>query len=215
MPAIRVSIVEDDAETRAAWRLWLKQSPDFVCSAEFASGEDALLGWNKKLADVALVDLRMPGMGGAECIRRLKERFPQLRCLVVTVVHDSQSIFEGLQAGADGYLLKSASPKELMVAVADILNGGAPMSAAIARKVIQFFHHRGHRASREPNLRSLTVRELEVLARISRGASNKQIADELGLTVHTIKAHAAQIYDKLHVMNRAQAAVLFKDSTLT
>lgn len=209
MKVLRVGLIEDEAATRSRWRMWLDTDPKFRCQEEFASAEEALLRWNRNTADMALVDLRLPGLDGIECVRQLKQRFSELGCLVVTAVNDSDAIYRALRAGANGYLLKSAGSAELLQALRDLASGGAPMSPAVARKVLQFFHGMAGPPGQRQGLEMLTDRELEVLGRVSAGGTNKEIAAALGVTMDTIKAHCRHIYEKLHVSNRAEAAARY------
>jgi len=203
-------MIEDDPNTRVAWRAWLDLDIETRCGSEFASSEDALSNWSRTTADVVLVDLKLPGLGGAECIRRLKRRFPSVRCLVVTVSNDSNSIVAALCAGADGYILKTASPAEFLTAVKDVVQDRAPMTPAISRKVMQLFHRAGTRG--HPGMAHLTAHESDVLKRISRGAQNKEIAAQLGVSINAIKHTISNIYRKLEVSSRTEAMARLSES---
>ncbi len=201
---VTIAVVEDHAETRALWRGWIEDQPDLRWGAGFASAEEAWLAWVQSTADVAVIDLSLPGASGDECVRRLKRRFHALRCLVATVKHDAESIFAALKAGADGYWLKSTKPGELIEAIRDVRSERAPLSPAVSRKILQYFHQTG--AAEDPGLARLTEHEHDVLTRVSRGALNKEIANDLGVSINAVKHVISNIYRKLEVSNRIQAA---------
>jgi DNA-binding NarL/FixJ family response regulator len=206
MPLIKVSLIEDDAGFADALSRILNGTPGFRCLSTHATGEDALEDLPFADADVVLVDLSLPGIGGAECIRRLRDRSDKLLFMVLTVHEDAARIFESLKAGATGYVLKKTAPAQILEAIAELVSGGAPMSSAIARKVAQHFH-------REPPageaIDELTDREREILHAISGGHSDKEIAAKMGISVHTVRNHIKKIYEKLRVHSRMEAAAKY------
>jgi DNA-binding NarL/FixJ family response regulator len=156
--------------------------------------------------DVALVDINLPGMSGIECVAKLKARLPDLHVLMLTTYEESDLIFDSLRAGANGYLLKSMPPNELIDALAEVHAGGAPMSMQIARKVVQHFH----RAKvTDAEVDALSPREFEVLGLLAKGRLYKEIADQLGIGLGTVRTYQRRIYEKLHVQSRTEAAVRF------
>lgn len=204
--AILVAIVEDDRDTRESLAALLGAAPALRCVGRYPTGEKALASMAQEKPDVALVDINLPGMSGIECVAKLKAKFPTLQVLMLTTYEDSNLIFDSLRAGASGYLLKNMPPEELLAAVEEVQAGGAPMSMQIARKVVQHFH-RTQDAS--PLAEKLSPREYEVLALLAQGRLYKEIADQLGITLGTVRTYQRRIYDKLHVQSRTEAAVKF------
>jgi DNA-binding NarL/FixJ family response regulator len=154
---------------------------------------------------VALVDINLPHMSGIECVRRLKNIAPELKVLMLTTYEESDLIFNSLRAGASGYLLKKTAALELLPAIEQVKAGGAPMTMQIARKVVEHFHQ----AQGTNEVEKLTPREQETLALLAKGFLYKEIADKLGVTVHTVKRHLHFIYEKLHVQSRTQATAKY------
>ncbi len=152
------------------------------------------------------MDINMAGMDGIECVRRLKTLAPQIQILMFTVYEDTEQIFKALAAGATGYLLKRLEPDELLQAIRDVYAGGSPMSNSIARKVVASFQ-KANGAGEKQNL--LTVREQAVLDCLAKGLAYKQIGDQLGISINTIRAHLRHIYEKLHVQSRTAAVAKY------
>ena len=197
---IRVSVIEDHDPTREEFTRLLRNTPGFEFVSAHPSAEDALAHWPLGQTQVVLVDLGLPGMCGVECIRHLCARDPELLVLVNTVLDDGAKLFESLRAGACGYILKSASPTELLQAVRDAMAGGAPMSPSIARQVIRSFQ------PKTPSRRSppteddpLTPREVEILEKLAGGYTYKEIGDLLSIGTETVRTHLKRIYRKLQV----------------
>ena len=149
------------------------------------------------------MDINLTGMNGIQCVTRLKAFLPKTQVLMLTTYDEGDMIFDSLRAGANGYLLKNMPQEELLQALQQVHNGGAPMSLQIARKVINHFH-----SSKLPNpeLEQLTSRELEILKLLAKGYMYKEIADQLSITMSTVRSHVCAVYDKLHVHSRSQAA---------
>jgi DNA-binding NarL/FixJ family response regulator len=197
LPYIAVVIIDDDDRLRNALELILDATPGIVAVGTFDRVEAALEAELTR-ADVVLLDIGLPGMSGTEGIAPLRAKWPRAEILMQTVYQDDDQIFEALCAGATGYLLKNTPPAEIVGAIQDIHEGGAPMTATIARKVVRLF--------RQPSVGDdLTEREEEVLGKIIEGKTNRQIADELFVSVNTVAFHVKQIYEKLHVHSRAEA----------
>lgn len=203
---ITVAIVEDDPSTRESLVALLAGAPTLQCLTSYATGEKAIAGIPVEKPDVALVDINLPGMSGIECVVKLKARLPGLHVLMLTTYEDSDLIFDSLRAGASGYLLKNMPPQDLVAAVAEVQAGGAPMSMQIARKVVQHFHRAQGTAD---DVERLSPREYEILGLLAKGRLYKEIADQLGITLGTVRTHQRRIYEKLHVQSRTEAAVKF------
>jgi DNA-binding NarL/FixJ family response regulator len=201
---LNVAVVEDDDRFRKSLARWLDASDGFQCCGSFSSAEDALKAIPKSDTDIVIMDINLPAMSGIECVRKLRADRPALQVIMLTVYEDSEMIFKALQAGAHGYLLKRSSPDKILEAIVEVSRGGAPMSSNIARKVVQSFENAG--LSTEENA-NLTKREEEILRGVVRGLINKEIADELGISVETIRVHLKNIYEKLHVRSRTEAAI--------
>ncbi len=205
--SIRVAIVEDDEQVRENLSRLIGEAKGFECVATFPSGEQALESWPRRAPDVVVMDINLPGISGVECVRQIKSKFPEVHVVMLTVYDDSERIFQALQMGASGYLLKRSTTAEILHAIEDVHGGGAPMSSYIARKVVQSFRQQG--ASDKP-AENLSKRETDVLDYVSRGYTNKEIADALGLKVETVRGYLKTTYSKLHVRSRTEAAMKFR-----
>lgn len=198
-----VCLIEDNANLRESLSLLINGWNGFQCVGAFATAEAALRRIPVLSPNVVLMDLRLPGMDGLECTRRLKVLCPATQILVVTVEEDPERVFAVLEAGASGYLVKGASPARVMEALEELRKGGAPMSSQIARLVIQTFHHRGQRKQAAAEL--LSPREREILDRLATGSRTRDIATQLSLSAETVHTHLRHIYEKLHVRTRTEA----------
>jgi len=203
---LKVALVEDKAELRHSWSQLIDSFPDFVCAGLCVSGEEALRIIPALNPDVVLMDIFLPRMSGIECTTRLKAMAPKMQIVIFTGVDDNELVFMALQAGADGFLMKHTKPADLQAALLEVRRGGAPMTSEIARCVVESFR-RPARTS-EPAVR-LSAREEEVLIFLSRGYSNKEIADQLSLSVDTVGSHLKHIYEKMHVRSRAEAVARY------
>jgi DNA-binding NarL/FixJ family response regulator len=202
MELIRVSIVEDVHEIREGFRDVLNSSPGYVCIAEYANAEDAVAQVMPGSADIIVMDINLPGISGIECIRRLREKGFKGHFLMFTVYDDDESVFQALQAGAMGYLLKKSSPTQFLDSIREIMEGGSPMSAQIARKLVNVFN-RQSKPTQETDV--LSKREREILELISKGFLYKEVAEKLFITTGTVKQHIHKIYEKLQVQNKTEA----------
>ncbi len=202
----RVAIVEDDSGLRNQLQNILKSAPGVCCVGTFSSAEKALEGMVAVQPDVILMDINLPGMSGIECVARLRKDLPGTHVIMLTVYEDSDRIFQALQAGADGYLVKSSPTDVLLRAIEDVHQGGAPMSSHIARKVVRQF--RQAEPSRD-EAANLAKREREVLNLLASGFVYKEIADQLGIGMETVKTYVKNICKKLHVRNRLEAVARF------
>ncbi|HZI31061.1 MAG TPA: response regulator transcription factor, partial [Candidatus Binatia bacterium] len=193
---ITVSIVDDEADLREHITDYLADAGNIRCISGYESAEEALEHLPKDNPDVILMDINMGGMDGIECVRRLTALMPKAQVLMLTVFEDSEKIFRALAAGASGYLLKRLSPKALIEAIQEVLAGGSPMSASIARKVVQSFKVAPVRGDESADL---SPRERSVLDGLAGGLGYKEIADQLGVSIHTVRNYIRRIYEKLHV----------------
>lgn len=206
---IRLLLIDDQRLMRDGLRTILELEEDFEIVGEAADGQAGLDAYAALEPDVVLMDIRMPGMDGVEATRRMVERWPEARVIILTTFDDDEYIFEGLRVGALGYLLKDVSGDELAQAIRKVAAGGALIEPSVARKVLAEFA-RLETASRPLNdglADPLSERELEVLQLLGQGLSNKQIAAELYLAEGTIKNYVSNILDKLGVSDRTQAAL--------
>jgi DNA-binding NarL/FixJ family response regulator len=202
----RVAIVEDNAELRRSLSEVISASAGLEITAAYKSAEDALLWIPKQKADVVIMDIRLPEMTGIECTARLRRISPEVFVLILTAFEDSDQIFEALQAGASGYLLKRATPEEIVDAVRQVKAGGAPMTPEIARRVVASFHRP---PKKREQTEALTGREEEILELLSKGYVPKEIADQLKISVETVRTHLRHIYEKLHVRSRTEAVIKY------
>lgn len=195
---IRVLLVEDNASFREGLALLIGTTPGMGVRA-CANAEEALVQMAKEPWDVVVMDIDLPGMNGIQCTRTIKDRWPGVQVLMCTVFEDDEKIFQALKAGATGYVVKQAPLGELLEAIGQVHNGGSPMSAGIARKVVGTFH--------QPMVaqESLTQREQEMLQLIAEGLTVKEIADRAHVSNSTVRTHIRHIYEKLHVRSRVEA----------
>ena len=202
----RIAIVEDKAVIRSGLERLIGEMPGCSCVCAFGSAEEALELLPPLQPDIVIMDIHLPNLSGIECTARLKEMLPQVQVLMLTVYEDEEKIFSALKAGASGYILKRSGREEIIEAIEELRRGGAPMTSAIARRVVDSFSARPAGSPAETNL---SRRELEILNCLSRGNSNKEIASQLSLATATVRWHLKQIYEKLHVHGRTEAAVKF------
>ena len=202
--SLKVAIVEDDPRWRANVESLLRETEGFECIGSYRTREDAVENLPRRNPQVILMDINLPGMSGVECIRQLRGVLPAVQIVMLTVYDDSDRIFQALQMGANGYLLKRATADEIVQAIRDVHSGGAPMSAYIARKVVQSFQKQSPTAKPDE---VLSRRESEVLGYVARGYSDKEVAEALGLTSATVRSYLKTIYSKLHVHSRTQAII--------
>ena len=199
---IRVAIVEDQHEVREGLAVLINGTPGFKCAGYYRTMEDALLVLEKEPPDVVLTDLGLPLMSGTDGIRILKDRHPDLPILALTVYNDDEDIFDALCAGASGYLLKNTAPARLLESIREVLNGGAPMSPEVARRVIKLFRDISPPAKADYQL---TPQETELLKLMVEGHNYKAAAAKLGITINTVSFHVRNIYYKLQVHSKSEA----------
>jgi DNA-binding NarL/FixJ family response regulator len=204
---IRVAVVEDDEKNRNNLIMLLEQSKDFRCVGAYPDAEIALEDIPNKSPEIVLMDINLPGIDGIECTYKLKELMPEIIVVMLTVYEDTGKVFKALQAGAVGYLLKLTKPDEILNALKEVSEGGSPMSAIIARKVVQSFQSEKKQSFKEQN--SLTPREEQVLKLLAKGFLYKEIASELSISPDTVHNHIRKIYEKLQVHSRTEAVVKY------
>jgi NarL family two-component system response regulator LiaR len=204
---IKILIADDHAFVREGTRRILEQEPDLEVVAEAGNGEEAVALASDLKPDVAIIDVAMPKLDGIEATRRIKALCPAVAVLVLSAYDDDQFVFGLLEAGAAGYLLKSVRGHEIVDAIRAVDAGESVLHPSVARKVLNRFASVSNRAQRKKPLELLTEREMEVLKLVTRGLSNKDIADGLSLSIRTVQGHLANIFNKLRVSSRTEAVV--------
>jgi DNA-binding NarL/FixJ family response regulator len=206
---IKVGIVEDNRELRTSLKRMVDGAPGCRCVCVCGTAEDALREMPAANPEVVLMDIHLPNRSGIECTRRLRDLCPATQVLILTVYEDSESILNALKAGASGYLLKRSSSREILQAIAEVKEGGSPMSTQIARKVVASFREPAKSASAPEH--SLSEREAEVLRYMTQGHSEIEIAEKLHVSVNTVKTHRKHVYQKLHVRSRSEILLRFHE----
>jgi DNA-binding NarL/FixJ family response regulator len=204
---IRVVLADDHAVVRKGIREFLEEAPDITVVAEASNGREALAAVEEHRPDVAVLDIQMPEMSGIEATRRIKARFPDIRVLILTAYDDDPYIFALIQAGASGYVLKTASAEQLVEAVRTVQRGDSALDPAVARKVVRRLASGHPTPASEELVEGLTDRELEVLRLAARGLTNQAIGVELGISDRTVQGHLANVYEKLGVSTRTEAVL--------
>jgi DNA-binding NarL/FixJ family response regulator len=207
---IRVSLVEDQGGLRESLTKALTDVPGIVCVASCANAEQAIEELPAVRPHVVLMDINLPGMSGVDCVRHLVERIPGVLVVMLTVFDNTEAIFKSLKSGACGYLHKPVRGRDLVAAIREVAAGGSPMSARIARMVVQTFSRPTPRPAPAKPEASLTDREKAVLDLVLEGFPYKQIADQLELSVYTVNFHIRNIYGKLQVHSRSEAVAKFR-----
>ncbi len=196
--SIAIAIIEDAPEYRDILSMALQLQPDMSVVGAFPTVESFLAETWDPHPDIVLMDIQLPGMSGIEGVWEVRRRFPQTEVIMITVFEDDARIFQSLQTGAVGYLLKSSTLEEIFDAVREVMRGGAPMTPKIARKVLGSFKQQARNAPEE----ELSERELEILEMLGKGMSYSQIAQSLYLSHGTIQAHVKRIYRKLEIHSK-------------
>lgn len=202
MGKIKISIVEDIEVIRNGLSAILDMSSNFTVLHSFGTAEEALPSILSAPPDIVIMDIHLPGgMNGIQCIKKIKEKNPDIQFMMFTIYENSDSVFQALEAGAAGYLLKNTTPSKILESLKELYEGGSPMNAEIAKKlVLRFQQVAGHM-----NEFHLTEKEKQILSLVSKGYLYKEIACELNNSINTIKQHIRHIYEKLHVQNKAEA----------
>lgn len=203
MSKIKLAIVEDLEEVAEGLSEFIRRDEELQLAAMFRTAEAAALELPIIKPDIVIMDINLPGMTGIECIRKIKQSGTPMQFMMFTVYESNEQVFEALKAGASGYLLKKTSPLQIIESIKELYNGGSPMSATIARKLVTLFHEQ----TKSPDTAAalLTQREKEVLECLAKGKQYKEIADELDISFHTVRQHIGKIYEKLHVQNKTEA----------
>jgi DNA-binding NarL/FixJ family response regulator len=208
MNMISVCIVDDNNELRSALEEIVSMSEGYKCVGTMSTADEAIRKLPLLKPDVVLMDINLgSGESGIDCVRELKPRMPSTNFMMCTVYEEDEKIFEALNAGASGYILKKTAPNKLLEAIRELYQGGAPMSSQIARKVVAAFQKQSLNATgvNENNLAVLSNREKEILELLSRGLMYKEIAAALFIGQETVRKHVYHVYEKLHVTNRVEA----------
>ena len=200
--SISLAIVEDLDEVREGLKNFISLSSDFKVLDTFKTAEEALFEIPKLKPDIVIMDINLPGMNGIECIRQVKQKSPSTQFMMFTVYENDEKVFEALKAGASGYLLKNTSLAQLSESLKELHDGGSPMSANIARKLVSVFREKEDTTKA---IEVLSVRENEILQLLAKGLLYKEIADQLHISTATVRQHIHNIYEKLHVQNRTEA----------
>jgi len=201
--SISIAIVEDLDVVRNGLKDFISLSTDFLVVGSYKSGEEALQKLPEAKPDIVIMDINLPGMNGIECIRQVKDKSPGTQFMMFTVYENDDKVFEALKAGASGYLLKNTGLLQIAESVKELHEGGSPMSANIARKMVNLV--RGDADKKTPFLDLLSPREKEILQLLAKGLLYKEIAEQLNITTGTVRIHIHKIYEKLHVQNRTEA----------
>lgn len=198
---IVVMIVEDDKRLQQLLVSIIKSDENYICAGVCSTAEEALTAIPEVLPDVVLMDIALPGMDGIACVRKLKPLCPGVEFMMCTIYDEDEKVFDALEAGANSYILKSTGPQEMLAAIADLSGGGSPMSSDIARKVVQ-------RIQRKTDVKKefgITPREEDILRLLAKGFIYKEVADQLSISVKTMKKHIYNIYEKMHVHSKVEA----------
>lgn len=206
MPEIKVTLVEDNDKIRNGLFMLINGSEGLKCISEYSNGEAAVKSIPFDNPDVVLMDINLPGISGIECVKKLKEKMPELQIMMITIYEEEEQVFQSLLAGASGYILKRTPPAELLEAIKELHEGGSPMSVQIARKVVDAFRKIG-KSSRETE--NLSDREIDILSSVAKGFQDQEIAEQLNISVKTVRTHLRNIYKKLHVRSRTEAALKY------
>lgn len=200
-----VAIIEDNEAMRKMLTELINHQREYRCVCACATSREAVNEIPKHRPDVALMDIHLPDESGIACTAQLTEKLPDLQVIMLTVYQDTDLIFRALQAGACGYLLKRSRPDEIIQAIAEVRSGGAPMTSSIARMVVRSFRT----PSNAPDADGLTSRETEILELLTEGLSNKEIAQRLLISALTVRNHLINVFEKLHVRCRTEAAAKY------
>ena len=199
--AIRVVIVEDDRTTRQGLAFLIGATPGFVCSADYRSVNEALNVDLDPPPHVILLDIHMPGIPGSEGVKLFRKKYANTQVVMLTVFEESQQIFESICNGACGYMLKKTPPAKLLDAISDVHCGGAPMSPSVARQVLASFRQ----GAPPQHSCEFSAREQSVLALLGQGYSYARLAEQLGISINTVRNNIRSVYEKLHVHTRSEA----------
>jgi DNA-binding NarL/FixJ family response regulator len=199
---IKLAIVEDNTALRQSLEQLFNRTSNMKCVASLNNLLNVVSEFQKSQPDIVLMDIGLPAINGIEGVRTVKSNFENIQVIMFTVFEDDEKIFEAIRSGASGYLLKKTPPEEILDAINELHDGGAPMSPSIARKVIQAFQVKPSSVLED---HQLTSREKEILYALVDGLSYKKIAEKYFVSIHTVRSHISNIYEKLHVNSKSQA----------
>jgi DNA-binding NarL/FixJ family response regulator len=202
---IRVALFEDNRSLREGLAALIGGTRGFGCVGAFPNCNNLLKNIAAAKPDVILMDIEMPGINGIEAVAIIKEQFPEIKILMETIFDDDEKIFNSICAGAEGYILKHTTPAEIMDAIAELHEGGSPMTPSIANRVLKMVKSRPERGNKESF--DLSSREKEILTCLVKGMSYKMIADTCFISIETVNVHIKNIYKKLHVHSKSEAVV--------
>jgi DNA-binding NarL/FixJ family response regulator len=202
MDGIKVTIFDDNDSLRDSVAMLLNESDDFSLAGAYPDCLDVINNIGETKPDVVIMDIDLPGLNGIEAVKLIRKNFPTVQVLMLTVFDNDEKVFSAIRAGAGGYILKNAEPRNLLHAISEVYNGGSPMTPGIARKVLQEFQSLLPEEKKDYHL---SPREREVLALLVEGDSYKMIAAKLNITYDTVRAHMKKIYEKLHVASMTEA----------
>lgn len=208
----RIAIVEDNKVIRESLAAYVHTDSSLRCVCACGSAAEAVSLLPQHQPEIVLMDIQLPGQSGIECTAYLKQLLPAVKIIMVTVYGDPDRIFKALRAGACGYLLKRCTPEELVAAIREVREGGAPMSREIARHVIAYFQQTTVPPTGAEEIAELSPREREILELVARGFADKEIADKLGVRHGTVRWHLQHVYEKLHVRSRTEAVVKLRSA---
>lgn len=203
MEKIKIAIIEDISEIANSLKAIINTCDDLICTFTYSNAEDAMNFIPHNDIDIVVADIGLPRASGIDAIRFLNEKCPGLQFCIFTIYDNDEKIFQSLQAGAKGYILKNSSNDKIIESIRELHKGGSPMSPSIARRIIDIFQITNFAPS--TIILPLTKREMELLDLLAMGYLYKEIADKLGITTGTVKQHIHKIYDKLQVSNRTEA----------
>jgi DNA-binding NarL/FixJ family response regulator len=200
---IKVAIFEDNKALRESLQQLVNNAENMYCTGAFPDANKLLRNMQSANPDVVMMDINMPGMSGIEAVQQIKEKYPQVQILMQTVFEENDKIFAAICAGASGYMLKKTAPQKMLEAIRETYNGGAPMTASVAVKVLQMFRSQSTPGKKE--YIDLSEREKEILTLLVKGKSYKTIASECFISIDTVSTHVRHIYEKLHVHSKSEA----------
>ena len=206
---ISVTIVEDNQDIRHALEQIIEMADGYSLAGSYINGEEALLQIPITKPAIVLMDINLGGIDGIEVVKRLKKNMPEVLFMMCTIYEEDEKIFEALNAGASGYILKKTAPDKLLIAIKELQDGGSPMSSQIARKVVSHFQNKSTESSLKIPLGLLSSREKEILEMLSQGLLYKEIAARVFISPQTVRKHVYHIYEKLHVSNKIEAVNAF------
>jgi len=200
---IKIGIFDDHQHRREALKLMISLRKDMVCTGDYENCNNLVVNLKANVPDVVLMDINMPGTDGIKGLKLLREHYPEVYIIMQTVFEDDEKIFNCLLAGAHGYILKTTTNEKMLEGILEVVNGGAPMTPSVARRVLSHFHQKSDRSNKE--LYNLSKRETELLNLLVNGYSHKKIAAELFISINTVNNHIKNIYEKLHVHSVSEA----------